>query len=128
MRLNDPAPPRRAINLTPLIDVVFLLLVFFMLASTFLKFTTLPIASAGPAAAPTELRKVVLMHVSNANQVRLNGEPVTPGQVAAALNALADKGMTQLIVVPTATAKVQDIVSALAIARRSRFRSITVAR
>ena len=128
MRLNDPAPRRRAINLTPLIDVVFLLLVFFMLASTFLKFTTLPISSAGLPSAPSDIRKVLLMHVLNADQMRLNGESVARAELVPKLNAYLDQGLTQLIVVPAATANVQDIVGALATARKSRFRSITVAR
>jgi biopolymer transport protein ExbD len=37
-RLAAKQPPRRAVvSLTPLIDVVFILLVFFMLASSFVK-------------------------------------------------------------------------------------------
>ena len=36
LRLSSPTRPRRLISLTPLIDVVFILLVFFMLASSFL--------------------------------------------------------------------------------------------
>ena len=126
MRLNDPALTRRNINLTPLIDVVFLLLVFFMLASTFLKFTALPITGAGLAAAPSDVRKIAFLHVSDANHLRLNGEALSPDQVVTQLNELADQGLTQLIVVPAATANVQDIVSVLAAARKSRFKTITV--
>jgi biopolymer transport protein ExbD len=37
MRFDAPAPHRRLISLTPLIDVVFILLVFFMLASSLIK-------------------------------------------------------------------------------------------
>jgi biopolymer transport protein ExbD len=35
MRLPDPAPPRRPEALLPMIDVVFFLIVFFMMVSTF---------------------------------------------------------------------------------------------
>ncbi len=126
MRLNDPAIARRAINLTPLIDVVFLLLVFFMLASTFLKFTALPISGASLAAAPSDVRKIAFLHVTDGNRLRLNGEALSPDQVVTQLNELADQGLTQLIVVPAATANVQDIVGVLAAARKSRFKTITV--
>jgi len=34
MRFESSTPHRRLISLTPLVDVVFILLVFFMLAST----------------------------------------------------------------------------------------------
>ena len=42
-----PPRPRRAPGLTPLIDVVFLLLVFFMLASRFGVEGALPLAASG---------------------------------------------------------------------------------
>ena len=42
-RVRRKVPPT---NLTPLIDVVFLLLIFFMLASTFLKFSGTPVSGA----------------------------------------------------------------------------------
>jgi len=38
------------VPLTPLVDVVFILLVFFMLASSFLDWRVRPVAVAGPAA------------------------------------------------------------------------------
>ncbi|MEO1283127.1 MAG: biopolymer transporter ExbD, partial [Pseudomonadota bacterium] len=46
MRLKAQPQRKFPLSLTPLIDVVFLLLIFFMLASTFLKFSAMPIAGA----------------------------------------------------------------------------------
>ena len=40
---NDKRKVRAAVELTPLIDVVFLLLIFFMLSSTFVVQTSIPI-------------------------------------------------------------------------------------
>ena len=37
VRLSKPSLPARRVSLTPLIDVVFILLVFFMLETTFLR-------------------------------------------------------------------------------------------
>ena len=37
MQLSRPRPSARRISLTPLIDVVFLLLIFFMVSTTFTK-------------------------------------------------------------------------------------------
>ena len=47
---GPPRPARRP-SLTPMIDVVFLLLVFFMLAARFGQDTRLPMSTAGGAAA-----------------------------------------------------------------------------
>lgn len=52
MKFRRTARPEEGINLTPLIDVVFLLLIFFMVSTTFTKEThlelDLPEASAAP--------------------------------------------------------------------------------
>ena len=49
-----PSRPRRSVNLTPLIDVVFILLMFFMLTSTFTQWRSVelltPVASQAPSA------------------------------------------------------------------------------
>lgn len=47
MQFTDPIPKRRKPSLTPMIDVVFLLLVFFMLASRFGLDMVLPLPLAG---------------------------------------------------------------------------------
>lgn len=44
MQIDSPARKRNLISLTPLIDIVFILLVFFMLASTFSQWSFLGIA------------------------------------------------------------------------------------
>ena len=49
MRIDPGAPPRRKPSLTPMIDVVFLLLVFFMLAARFGVDQVIPLPLAGGA-------------------------------------------------------------------------------
>jgi len=63
MRLDLAEPARRrAISLTPLIDVVFILLLFFMLSSSFLQWRQIDLSSAGDnAAEERELRHVHLL-------------------------------------------------------------------
>lgn len=51
MQAIAPPRPRRRPNLTPMIDVVFLLLVFFMLVARFGIDSVLPLAPAGGGAA-----------------------------------------------------------------------------
>ena len=43
MRVDTPRFARRRLGLTPLIDVIFLLLLFFMLSSTFSRFSQVPV-------------------------------------------------------------------------------------
>ncbi len=58
MKISNPQNDNRKLNLTPLIDVVFLLLIFFMVSTTFEKQAKLkielPEASANPVTSQSE--------------------------------------------------------------------------
>ncbi|MGF6861101.1 biopolymer transport protein ExbD [Rhodobacteraceae bacterium MBR-64] len=84
--IATPPARRRTVNLTPMIDVVFLLLVFFMLAARFGAELSLPVASAGAGTAewqgPPRLIEVL------PDAVLLNGVPVAKAGLADAVAAL----------------------------------------
>ena len=82
-----PERARRRPNLTPMIDVVFLLLVFFMLASRFGTDRSLPLAVAGQGsgyAGPPRLVDIA------PEALLLNGAPIAPEALAGALAALTE--------------------------------------
>ncbi|GGO84124.1 hypothetical protein GCM10011348_29640 [Marinobacterium nitratireducens] len=74
MRLDVTAPVRRrAISLTPLIDVVFILLLFFMLSSTFLQWRQIDLVSPGET--ESEAREVRRVHLLGEDgRFELNGQ------------------------------------------------------
>lgn len=78
--------PRRRPSLTPMIDVVFLLLVFFMLASRFGTDTMLPLVTGGGGDAPWE-GPPRLIDISP-KAVVLNGNSVPQGRLVQALAPL----------------------------------------
>ena len=75
-RLVLHQPRRRAvISLTPLIDVVFILLVFFMLASSFLDWRSITLDTVlPPPSRPKAADQQPLLLSVSAEQTRLNGE------------------------------------------------------
>ncbi|MBD3763588.1 MAG: biopolymer transporter ExbD [Rhodobacterales bacterium] len=79
-------PRRRRPDLTPMIDVVFLLLVFFMLASRFGVDRALPLAPASAGAGYAGPPRLVQVGPDGA--LTLNGVPVAPTDLAAALALL----------------------------------------
>ncbi|MEY2957121.1 MAG: hypothetical protein RL123_1849, partial [Pseudomonadota bacterium] len=83
LSLGDP-PPRRRLNLTPMIDVVFLLVVFFMLASRFTVEGATPVAGAAAGAAERWDGPPRLIDLGPEG-VRLNGVAIAPEGLAAAL-------------------------------------------
>ena len=73
------ASPRRWLSLTPLIDIVFLLLVFFMLATQFAREQALPLDVPGRAVASAEasLSGALLVRVRSSGEVDIAGQVVT---------------------------------------------------
>lgn len=127
MRIDLPRPTRRRVSLTSLIDVIFLLLLFFMLSSTFTRFTSVELAapgSGGGSAARPDLFATV-----DAEGLRLNGEPVGDGDaLAARLDQLVASGAASVLLVPREGATAQGLVSALEQLRAGGRLKVVVAR
>jgi biopolymer transport protein ExbD len=82
MRLHfsqSDGSPRRWLSLTPLIDIVFLLLVFFMLATQFAREQALPLDVPGRAVASADasLSGALLVRVRSGGEVDIAGQPVS---------------------------------------------------
>lgn len=78
---------RRSVSLTPLIDVIFLLLLFFMLSSTFSKFAEIELSQAvAGAAAPGSASERVFVQLG-AERLTLNGAPVPLDELSERIEA-----------------------------------------
>lgn len=117
---------RRAMNLTPLIDVVFLLLVFFMLASTFLKFGTIRLDTATGGGAVADVSKLALIHVGANGRYHVAGTQVENTGLDNALKQLRVSGKTDAVLVVRRDAKADDLIKGLARVRRHGFASVRV--
>ncbi|MEK9654777.1 MAG: biopolymer transporter ExbD [Halieaceae bacterium] len=119
-----------AINLTPLIDVVFLLLIFFMVSSRFSELSrlnvTLPEAEIGSA-----LTEVSLLLTVDANgQMRLNGEQVPsdpPGLKQAIMRQINGNSDVPLTLSADAMTPHQYVVTALDVAAQLNLQQLTIA-
>lgn len=110
---------RPLISLTPLIDVVFILLVFFMLASSFLDWRAIDLDTPQAAAAGSPMEGALLVEV-RPDGLRLSGEPMQldalAAQVAQRLESDPDK---RVLIKPAAGVRLQaavDVVDRLAAA------------
>jgi biopolymer transport protein ExbD len=84
MRLEQRSRRRQAmIGLTPLIDVVFILLLFFMLASSLTRLHTVPVvvAAGDPAAVPTDDEQPALLRVLAQGDLELDDQPITTAEL-----------------------------------------------
>ena len=125
--LDEPS-----INLTPLIDVVFLLLIFFMVTTTFIRETrlqvNLPEAEAETQSTQSERLEIV---VSRDGSFTLNGQTLVNGRLETILRGLEleSKGNLNLpvIIVADSEATHQSVVTAMDAIGQAGFVRLSIA-
>ena len=109
----------QVLNLTPLIDIVFLLLVFFMLTAHFVRDEGLPIELPEAASAHAlDNNEPVEVVISSDGRITHHGKLVVPEQLQATLTALlATKLEKRVVIRGDAEAGLGDSVKVLDAAR-----------
>jgi len=118
-----PPRRRRVMSLTPMIDVVFLLLVFFMLAARFDQTAVLPVALGGGASdysGPPRLIDVT------PGRVRLNGVATEDGDLVAAVLLLVETSNDLVILRARDGADVQRLVDVMGLLRETGLSRLTL--
>ncbi|WP_417627666.1 ExbD/TolR family protein [Pararhodobacter aggregans] len=113
-----PAHRRRGLSLTSLIDVIFLLLLFFMLTSTFTKLGELELTAAPQGAGSVETPPAFVQ--LGADTLRLNARDIPLEELRAALTELAGPEGTALIALAEGV-EAQRLVDILAALRGAPF-------
>jgi len=123
---------RRIIGLTPLIDVVFILLVFFMLVTSLEQWQPLPLllGSDGSTNASTSPYGSIRITIDNDGTLRLDGSPVDPELLRQRLEQRRSDGRhTQPIeVAPGPETSLQAILIAIDAARLAGFDTLSIRR
>ena len=119
----DVPRARRKPSLTPMIDVVFLLLVFFMLAARFGLDTSLPLIAAGSGATYSGPPRLVDVAPDG---LSLNGVEVTPAALAARLQSMTDAPTDMIILRPTAVTDLQRVVDVMLALNTAGFRRVVM--
>lgn len=129
MRFASRRRSRWVAGLTPLIDVVFLLLVFFMLASRFETESLLPLAVRVTTEADSGTSDVAVLRIDldASGAVRLEGRLIDPPGLRREF-ASAVAGARPVRLRPAAETPLQPIVELLALARDSGARDVAIER
>ncbi len=124
MRLSEAPKRSRAPGLTSLIDVIFLLLMFFMLASTFSIYQKLDVTPGARGAGQME-QSPVLLQVFADGQLSVNGQRVKVEALIATLDEAGIGKKRTVAVIPARDSTVQDVVNALEMLKTA-GRSVTI--
>lgn len=114
---------RRLIGITPLIDIVFILLFFFMLASNLETWQVIDLRLGGTASTQTPADDSVHVAVRPGPEILWRGQWLGIDAWVSALHG-ADP-QTTLVLIPEQGTPVQDLVSAIEACRHTGFSRVT---
>ncbi len=76
MRYRDRSSKEQGVDISPLIDMVFILLIFFMVSTTFVKDMKVDIDRPQASTASVASTKAIRIYIDKAGETFLNGESV----------------------------------------------------
>ncbi|POF29274.1 ExbD/TolR family protein [Roseibium marinum] len=134
--IRTPLGKRRRIPLTPLIDVIFILVMFFLLSSSFGIWRPLEVSLGGeragesvsqpPEAAPSILILARPHQESGVLRLTVNGLELELDELADELDRLAGLGAVGAILIPAGGTGFQEVVRILDEARSSRIKRVSL--
>ncbi len=120
------------IDLTPMLDVVFILLIFFVVTATFLSESAIDAASNENNETPPEQdddKKNILVELTALNEIILNGEPrpIIESQIRANIDRLkAENPAASVIIRPHERSNVATLVLVMDSARQAGITGISI--
>lgn len=127
---EEPVRRRGMASLTPLIDVVFLLLIFFMLTTSFLQTQSLAVVTPAPSVdeLPTDARVVEIWLLGD-ETIAIDGQPVERTALTEALKqAIGERKDLTVTILAEKGSKTQALIAAIEAARQSGAKSVGTAR
>ena len=117
-------------SLTPIIDVVFLLLLFFMLASTFTRFAHVDVELGGKSVAGAATAKTlnVLLSISSESEYSVNGVPSSLAKLKEHLTDAAKGEKAKVLVRPSEQATAEQVIRAIEQAGAARIGPVIMMR
>ena len=115
MQLAESDRKKSLVNLTPLIDVVFILLIFFMLASNFVRWHVLELATGSTQEITVDSDSLSIVSFGHDGKYTLNGNAMTMNDIVETLNQRIMRQPEHAIIIePNTTATVQDLMDLIA--------------
>ncbi|MEO0813311.1 MAG: biopolymer transporter ExbD [Myxococcota bacterium] len=120
-RTEDP-------NITPLIDIVFILLIFFVVTTTFAKDLGLEVDRPEAATGNTLPSRVVRVALGARGDLTVDAQPVSPWRIEAAVKERFELNASRVVlVVADRSVDADRLVSAIDAARRAGASQVSLA-
>ncbi len=128
MRFRQRKTEEANVDMSPLIDMVFILLIFFMVSSTFVKDMKLDLERPGASSASRASSKVIRVYIDNTGETFIDGQSVKiwaiQGKLRDMLRASTQKSV---LVISDDTIAVQKLIDVVDQCRLSGAKDVAVA-
>lgn len=101
MKLRARPEQKSEIDISPLIDMVFILLIFFMVSTTFVKDMKLDIERPGAGSASAASSKALRINIDSSSNIYIDGNPVRPWMVQSRVRDFLDSSGNGSVLVIT---------------------------
>ncbi len=101
MRYNEPIEADTTIDIGPMIDIVFILLIFFMVTTTFVKDMKLELERPKASSALAVSSKAIRLFIDQAGNTYMDGEPVRLWLIQSKLRDLLSTSTSKIVLVVT---------------------------
>jgi len=119
---------RASIDMAPLVDVIFLLVIFFAVSTTFLETSGLPLDLPESGAAARRQVRELSVFLDLEGQLSFDGETVTLGQLAERLpSALGDSADKVVVLRADRGVAHGEVVALMDVVRRAGAEGLTIA-
>jgi biopolymer transport protein ExbD len=128
MRLRKRKSEEAGVDMSPLIDMVFILLIFFMVSSTFVKDMKLDLNRPGASSAQKASSKVIRVYIDKTGETYVDNQPVKvwaiQGKLRDMLRASTEKSV---LVVTDDTIAVEKLIDVVDQCRNAGAKDVAVA-
>ena len=101
MRYRESKETVQDLNISPLIDMVFILLIFFMVSTTFVKDMKLELERPSASSATTASTKAIRLYIDNSGEVYMDGENIRTWVIQSRLRDLLKTKTQKSVLVVT---------------------------
>ena len=127
-RRRDRRKSESEVNLTPMLDVVFIMLIFFIVTASFVKESGIEISRPGASTATRKEKGNILIAISANDQIWMNRRQVDPRALRANIErAHAENPQGAVIIQADKEAKTGLLVQVMDAARSAGVKSVSLA-
>lgn len=128
MKFRERTDTQQGVDISPLIDMVFILLIFFMVSTTFVKDMKLDLDRPTASTATAASTKAIRLYIDNSGDTYLDGQPIRVWVIQSRLrDMLASSASGTVLVVTDDQVPAGRLVEVVDQARRAGAQDVGVA-